>query len=29
MLHLELAGPDDVDAEVLGWLRSAFDAAGS
>jgi hypothetical protein len=28
MHHLELAGPDDLDDEVLGWLRAAYDAAG-
>lgn len=27
MHHLELAGPDDLDDEVLGWLRAAYDAA--
>ncbi len=26
--HLELFGPEDVDAEVTGWLRAAWDAAG-
>lgn len=28
MHHLELDGPDDVDDEVVGWLREAADAAG-
>lgn len=28
MHHLELSGPDDLDDEVLGWLRAAYDAAG-
>lgn len=27
MHHLELSGPDDLDAEVIGWLRAAYDAA--
>ncbi len=27
MHHLELSGPDDLDDEVLGWLRAAYDAA--
>lgn len=26
--RVRLAGPDDVDAEVTGWLREAYDAAG-
>lgn len=25
--HIELAGPDDLDAELLGWVRTAYDAA--
>jgi hypothetical protein len=28
MHHLELAGPEDLDDEVLGWLRAAYAAAG-
>jgi hypothetical protein len=28
MHHLELHGPADLDAEVAGWLREAFDRAG-
>lgn len=28
MHHLELDGPDDIDDEVVGWLREAADAAG-
>lgn len=28
MHHLELNGPDDLDDEVIGWLRAAYDAAG-
>jgi hypothetical protein len=28
MHHLELSGPEDLDDEVLGWLRAAYDAAG-
>ncbi|HEX5949559.1 MAG TPA: DUF5655 domain-containing protein [Actinomycetota bacterium] len=28
MHHLELESPDDVDDEVVGWLREAADAAG-
>ena len=27
MHHLELAGPGDLDDEVIGWLRAAYDAA--
>jgi hypothetical protein len=27
MHHLELSGPDDLDDEVVGWLRTAYDAA--
>lgn len=27
MHHLELHEPDELDAEVLGWLRTAYDAA--
>ena len=27
MHHLELHDPDDLDAEVLGWLEAAYDAA--
>lgn len=27
MHHLELDGPDDLDDEVLGWIRSAYAAA--
>jgi hypothetical protein len=27
MHHLELAGPDQVDSEVIGWLREAADQA--
>jgi hypothetical protein len=27
MHHLELHSPDDLDAEVHGWLRTAYDAA--
>ena len=26
--RVKLAGPDDLDGEVLGWLRAAYDAAG-
>ena len=26
--HLEIDDPDAVDAEVVGWLREAFDRAG-
>jgi hypothetical protein len=26
--HLEINDPDAVDAEVVGWLREAFDRAG-
>jgi hypothetical protein len=26
--HLEIDDPDGVDAEVVGWLREAFDRAG-
>ena len=26
--RVKLAGPQDLDDEVLGWLRSAYDAAG-
>lgn len=29
MHHLELARPEDVDDEVVGWLRLAYDADGS
>ena len=28
MHHLELSAPDQVDLEVRGWLREAYDAAG-
>jgi hypothetical protein len=28
MHHLEASGPADVDAEVVGWLREAYDRAG-
>jgi hypothetical protein len=28
MHHLELASPDDLDDEVIGWLRAAYEAAG-
>lgn len=28
MHHLELHGPDEVDAEVLEWLGEAFERAG-
>lgn len=28
MHHLEVASVDDLDAEVVGWLREAADAAG-
>lgn len=28
MHHLELAGADEIDAEVVGWLREAYDRAG-
>lgn len=28
MHHLELSGPEDLDDEVLAWLRAAYDAAG-
>jgi hypothetical protein len=28
MHHLELLAPGEVDAEVLDWLREAYDAAG-
>jgi hypothetical protein len=28
MHHLEIRDPDDVDDEVVGWLREAFDRAG-
>jgi uncharacterized protein DUF5655 len=27
MHHLELSAPDDLDDEVAGWLRAAYDAA--
>lgn len=27
MHHLELTGPDDLDDEVVGWLREAYEAA--
>ena len=27
MHHLELRGPDDLDDEVVGWLRAAYRAA--
>jgi hypothetical protein len=27
MHHLELSDPDEIDDEVLGWLRAAYDAA--
>lgn len=27
MHHLELAGPDDLDDEVVAWLREAYEAA--
>jgi hypothetical protein len=27
MHHLELRGPDDIDAEVAAWLRAAWEAA--
>lgn len=27
MHHLEIHDPDDVDEEVVGWLREAFDRA--
>lgn len=27
MHHLELHRPDELDVEVLGWLRAAYDAA--
>jgi len=26
MHHLELSGPDDFDDEVVGWLRTAYEA---
>ncbi len=26
--HLEVAGPDDIDDEVVAWLREAADRAG-
>jgi hypothetical protein len=26
--HLELREPDEVDEEVAGWLREAWEAAG-
>jgi hypothetical protein len=25
---LRIAGPGDIDAELTGWLRAAYDAAG-
>ena len=28
MHHLELHGPDEIDDEVLGWLREAYERAG-
>jgi hypothetical protein len=28
MHHLELSSPEQVDGEVRGWLRTAYDAAG-
>jgi hypothetical protein len=28
MHHLEVAGPDDIDDEVAGWLREAAERAG-
>lgn len=28
MHHLELSSPEDVDDEVHGWLRTAYDASG-
>ena len=28
MHHLELSSPGEVDAEVLTWLREAYDSAG-
>jgi hypothetical protein len=28
MHHLELFTPEDLDAEVAGWLSAAYDAAG-
>ncbi|GAB4098680.1 DUF5655 domain-containing protein [Sinomonas halotolerans] len=28
MHHLELRGPEQVDAEVAAWLREAYEAAG-
>lgn len=28
MHHLEVHRPDDVDSEVRGWLREAYDRAG-
>jgi hypothetical protein len=28
MHHLEVAGPGDLDEEVVGWLREAADRAG-
>lgn len=27
MHHLEIHGPDDIDDEVVGWLREAFERA--
>jgi hypothetical protein len=29
MHHLELWAGEDVDAEVVGWLRLAWEAAGA
>jgi hypothetical protein len=26
--RVDLASADDVDADVLGWLRAAYDVAG-
>lgn len=28
MHHLEISAPGEVDEEVVGWLREAYDAAG-
>jgi hypothetical protein len=28
MHHLEVHAPDDLDGEVLAWLREAYDHAG-
>jgi hypothetical protein len=28
MHHLELGSPEELDEEVIGWLREAFESAG-